>query len=134
MEFIEVPKETFHDFYGYADKHVEGLRNEAVMIADRLNTKNSNNELIAYISVWGEEIYYVRADYLDAFNNCPEDERYRKELALNYDEYTALRDEMANKQETAPMITRARAAGIDPLGKMKCRIDYETGTYTIIEG
>lgn len=61
---VEVTAEEFHTFREWARDNVEGFYGESAMISDRMNYFNEDNKVIAYISVYFTNNYFINEDYL----------------------------------------------------------------------
>ena len=60
---IKVNEKLFTLFMGWYDNKISKVRSEIMMISDRINYFNNEDDLIAYISVHRENTYYIKEVY-----------------------------------------------------------------------
>lgn len=72
MDFVKVDKKVYGYFVSWANKHVEGIHSESIMVADRVVIKNKDKETIAYVYVAYGDTYYIRKDFYTKFTTLKE--------------------------------------------------------------
>lgn len=70
MKDIQVDEKLFKLFIGWYKDNIDDVHSMTIMVADRINYFNKQDELIGYIYLYMGENYYIKESFYNMFTKA----------------------------------------------------------------